>query len=609
MTDGLYEAYEAWTHRPAKVNEDIAHLVAREIKETTEFHLVAQKVVEKVKTVFLQSCKTEKQIGRLDDITLIIRNFGYPHLSHSRSHPEVQQSTSHSTIPATAPVMHETTQANNVFFNPTTSSQNLPYFSNVPTQQSDPYQDYSAASLPPSMLGGVSQTGGYSSAQQQPYPNNAQPSYMGNGAVSMGGGGFYPEPNVHPEYTRQGGYTSTGTGQSGYTQTNDWYSSQGPLSNAQVASYGYRQQSHNLPHTASSQHPPHASSSQHRPLAASSQHPPVGSSQHPPLAPTASYPIMSHPQHMGDRQQSVPAVKTQYRGDPPYSYQQQWTNSSQVPPTDYRRVREYENTNPLGTDHTQNEQSASRSSVYENVHLPPQDTPPSEHLDYSAEQLEEKVQKMSIIDTPQKQNESSRTAEKKSPPATPAITPSTSAYTPSTSAYTPPTGRTPTSAAYPPPAGRKTPIPTTEVTTPVAEEETTPKLTRRDSEAENLMLYGWSVNDSSPTSHTDKDKNQYDTLREDDIPKPTPVAEPKFFTKVEPPVEATPPSQNIPMTLQPEEGGDEDVGTIDVDMKDVEGDFEAEPSDHESEDFDGDIRSCVKFSTDFPDISWDDIKV
>ena len=76
MTNGLYEAYEAWTHQPAKVNEDIAHLVAKEIRDSTDTNLVAQRVVEKVKNVFIQSCKTEKHIGRLDDITLVVTAFG-----------------------------------------------------------------------------------------------------------------------------------------------------------------------------------------------------------------------------------------------------------------------------------------------------------------------------------------------------------------------------------------------------------------------------------------------------------------------------------------------------------------------------------------------------
>ena len=579
MTDGLYEAYEAWTHRPAKVNEDIAHLVAKEIKDSTEFHLVAQRVVEKVKNVFLQSCKTEKHIGRLDDITLIVRNFGFPHLSHSQSHPDVAQSKPQPTMPATAPVVHGASQASNMFFNPTTtSSQNLPYYHDVPpTRQPGPYIEFSATSLPPSMLEGRSQAG-YGNVQQPPYQTNAQP--YDNGTMSMGGGGFIPEPGS-PDYQRQTGYVNSGTasqggyppanigtvgqggyvqtnttntGQGGYVRTNDYgYSVHGPLSNLQRENFDYR---------------------------------PQPQRQHQSVAPSSSYPAMSQ-LFMRDRQQSVPVVTTNY-GSHRYQHSTQRPSSSGM--TNPRRNQEYyENTNPLNTDQIQSESSSSRSSTYENVKPHSRDTSAIEQADYYEEQLREKVHKVGLHDTPQKPNVSSTATEKKTPPSTVANTASSSAYTPTASTYTP------SASTYTPPEGRKTPVAAAEATTPVAELQAREKMTRRDSDLENYELYGWSVED---------EKSLYDTLKEEELEKPAPVVEPKFFTKVEPPIEATPPSQTVPATLPPAD----DEETMVVDLNEI-GEFETEPSDHESEDVDGEVRACVKFSTTFPEISWDDIKV
>ena len=89
MSDGLYEAYETWTGRPLRVNEDIAHLVAEEMKKSSDLSVVAQNVVEKVKHLFRSACKDGKRSGRLDDITLIVRNFGYPMaIPHTQSYPD-----------------------------------------------------------------------------------------------------------------------------------------------------------------------------------------------------------------------------------------------------------------------------------------------------------------------------------------------------------------------------------------------------------------------------------------------------------------------------------------------------------------------------------------
>ena len=96
MSDGLYEAFEAWSGRPMRVNDDIAHLVSDEMKKTSDLSVVAQNVVEKVKYLFRGTCQKGKRSGRLDDITLIVRNFGHPMaIPHSESYPRDMASSTH----------------------------------------------------------------------------------------------------------------------------------------------------------------------------------------------------------------------------------------------------------------------------------------------------------------------------------------------------------------------------------------------------------------------------------------------------------------------------------------------------------------------------------
>ena len=85
MSDGLYKAYEEWSKRPDRINEDLAHLVAREFKNCQhgeDERLVAQNVVEKVKHLYKETHKRAMTPGRLDDITLIVKRLG---LAHSQS--------------------------------------------------------------------------------------------------------------------------------------------------------------------------------------------------------------------------------------------------------------------------------------------------------------------------------------------------------------------------------------------------------------------------------------------------------------------------------------------------------------------------------------------
>lgn len=77
------------------VNDDIAQLVVQEMKKTSDLSIVAQNVVENVKSHFYTACRDGQRSGRLDDITLIVRNFGYPTpVPHTHSYPGSFQNAS-----------------------------------------------------------------------------------------------------------------------------------------------------------------------------------------------------------------------------------------------------------------------------------------------------------------------------------------------------------------------------------------------------------------------------------------------------------------------------------------------------------------------------------
>ena len=109
MSDGLYEAYEAWTGRPDRVNEDIAQLVAQELKRCPDLKIVAQSVVDKVKTLYRDTCKRDRRSGRLDDITLVVKILGrlsqmLTRSQSTRSPHHHMQPHPHANIPPTAPI-------------------------------------------------------------------------------------------------------------------------------------------------------------------------------------------------------------------------------------------------------------------------------------------------------------------------------------------------------------------------------------------------------------------------------------------------------------------------------------------------------------------------
>ena len=76
MTDGLFETYGKLigSTKPQEIHNGLAKLVAEEMRCQASLEGVAQAVVEGVK----HSYKQKVRRGKLDDITLIIYNFGYP---------------------------------------------------------------------------------------------------------------------------------------------------------------------------------------------------------------------------------------------------------------------------------------------------------------------------------------------------------------------------------------------------------------------------------------------------------------------------------------------------------------------------------------------------
>lgn len=78
MSDGVYDAYSSFSNSVHTVNHDIALLVQRHMDHTHDLQGVAQGVVEEIKDNFHRKLKQDRRGARLDDITLVIRNLGYP---------------------------------------------------------------------------------------------------------------------------------------------------------------------------------------------------------------------------------------------------------------------------------------------------------------------------------------------------------------------------------------------------------------------------------------------------------------------------------------------------------------------------------------------------
>lgn len=81
MSEGLYKALEA-AHGPGQANQEIAAMIDTEFAKQTSLDAVAQAVVDRVKRIhsdtFASGGERAKFCPRHEDMTLLVRNFGYP---------------------------------------------------------------------------------------------------------------------------------------------------------------------------------------------------------------------------------------------------------------------------------------------------------------------------------------------------------------------------------------------------------------------------------------------------------------------------------------------------------------------------------------------------
>ncbi|XP_073448651.1 TGF-beta-activated kinase 1 and MAP3K7-binding protein 1 isoform X2 [Aquarana catesbeiana] len=81
MSEGLYKALEA-AHGPGQANQEIAAMIATEFAKQVSLDDVAQAVVERVKRIhhdtFRSGGERTKFCAKHEDMTLLVRNLGYP---------------------------------------------------------------------------------------------------------------------------------------------------------------------------------------------------------------------------------------------------------------------------------------------------------------------------------------------------------------------------------------------------------------------------------------------------------------------------------------------------------------------------------------------------
>ncbi|XP_015672205.1 TGF-beta-activated kinase 1 and MAP3K7-binding protein 1 isoform X2 [Protobothrops mucrosquamatus] len=81
MSEGLYKALEA-AHGPGQANQEIAAMIATEFAKQTSLDSVAQAVVDRVKRIhcdtYASGGERSKFCSRHEDMTVLVRNFGYP---------------------------------------------------------------------------------------------------------------------------------------------------------------------------------------------------------------------------------------------------------------------------------------------------------------------------------------------------------------------------------------------------------------------------------------------------------------------------------------------------------------------------------------------------
>ncbi|MEJ1283621.1 hypothetical protein NN561_014594 [Cricetulus griseus] len=81
MSEGLYKALEA-AHGPGQANEEIAAMIDIEFAKQTSLDIVAEAVMDRIKyihcDIFASGGECAKLCPQLEDMTLMVRNFGYP---------------------------------------------------------------------------------------------------------------------------------------------------------------------------------------------------------------------------------------------------------------------------------------------------------------------------------------------------------------------------------------------------------------------------------------------------------------------------------------------------------------------------------------------------
>ncbi|XP_049627561.1 TGF-beta-activated kinase 1 and MAP3K7-binding protein 1 [Suncus etruscus] len=106
MSEGLYKALEA-AHGPGQANQEIAAMIDTEFAKQTSLDAVAQAVVDRVRRIhgdtFASGGERAKFCPRHEDMTLLVRNFGYPLGELSQSAPSPAPATGGRVYPVSVP--------------------------------------------------------------------------------------------------------------------------------------------------------------------------------------------------------------------------------------------------------------------------------------------------------------------------------------------------------------------------------------------------------------------------------------------------------------------------------------------------------------------------